>query len=623
VTGYRVERCQGSTCTNFAQIATPIATTFGDTGLATSTSYRYQARATDAAGNLSAYSAIATTTTAAVNVPPVASFTATPTTGTAPLTVGFSNGSTGTITSYAWNFGDSTTSTAANPSKVYSVPGVYTVTLTVSGPAGSDTQTRTGYVTVNSAPASSYTLALTASAGGSVTASPSQSSYAPGTVVTLTATPLDDYVFTGWSGGDVIGNASPVQITMNANRSVGAGFSPILVPTGPSPATASISGGAGSPVLSIPVVARTASFESEIFIDNPTSSSRSVNVRFYGARGTTAAGANSCPTQAVPARSTIALSMTRACPGLPAGSQFGSLLLSETTLRQPLVAYSRTSNPQGNGFSVEAYPLGEFSSARATVTGLKRVMAGSPPFQTNCFVGALGEGVDYRITLTDGTSGRAIGSPVTGTLAAWETVRYLDIFGPTGANAPAGDYANVRADFSVVGSTQAGLVGFCTVQDNRSFGADFRLAKSIDADDESQRRTVHVGHDGSGVLSSPTLFRELGRKHVWLTAVRHPDVLSCTVVGPRSSELEIRLREPGAVGSGAVRAGGNDATSFAWTIAGRASVNAGITGFWAIEVGPREGGSATLPIAYGLTCRAGNGLSTPLLVNPVGFADDF
>ena len=58
VTGYRVERCQGQNCTNFAQIATPTGTTFGDSGLAANTYYRYRVRAADAAGNLSAYSSI-------------------------------------------------------------------------------------------------------------------------------------------------------------------------------------------------------------------------------------------------------------------------------------------------------------------------------------------------------------------------------------------------------------------------------------------------------------------------------------------------------------------------------------------------------------------------------------
>ena len=65
VTGYRVERCQGFSCTTFAQIATPTTTTFSDTALNPSTSYSYRLRAVDAAGNVSAYSNIATATTQA------------------------------------------------------------------------------------------------------------------------------------------------------------------------------------------------------------------------------------------------------------------------------------------------------------------------------------------------------------------------------------------------------------------------------------------------------------------------------------------------------------------------------------------------------------------------------
>ena len=63
VTGYKVERCQGTSCTTFAQIGTPSTTTYSDTGLSASTAYRYRVRATDAAGNLSGYSNIASATT--------------------------------------------------------------------------------------------------------------------------------------------------------------------------------------------------------------------------------------------------------------------------------------------------------------------------------------------------------------------------------------------------------------------------------------------------------------------------------------------------------------------------------------------------------------------------------
>lgn len=62
VTGYRVERCQGVGCTNFAQVGTPTGTTFSDTGVTVGSIYSYRVRATDAAGNLSLYS-IPTSTT--------------------------------------------------------------------------------------------------------------------------------------------------------------------------------------------------------------------------------------------------------------------------------------------------------------------------------------------------------------------------------------------------------------------------------------------------------------------------------------------------------------------------------------------------------------------------------
>ncbi len=59
VTGYRVERCQGAGCSTFAQVGTPSGTTFATRGLPASTSYSYRVRATDAAGNLSGYSNMA------------------------------------------------------------------------------------------------------------------------------------------------------------------------------------------------------------------------------------------------------------------------------------------------------------------------------------------------------------------------------------------------------------------------------------------------------------------------------------------------------------------------------------------------------------------------------------
>jgi chitodextrinase len=65
VTGYRVERCMGTSCTSFAQIGASTVTSFSDSGLTASTSYSYRVRATDAAGHLSGYSNTASAATKA------------------------------------------------------------------------------------------------------------------------------------------------------------------------------------------------------------------------------------------------------------------------------------------------------------------------------------------------------------------------------------------------------------------------------------------------------------------------------------------------------------------------------------------------------------------------------
>jgi Leucine-rich repeat (LRR) protein/PKD repeat protein len=80
--------------------------------------------------------------------PPEANFSATPTTGSAPLTVSFTNTSTGTYISSAWDFGDGFTSTATNPTHTFYLAGAYTVSLNVSGDAGDDIETKTNYITV-------------------------------------------------------------------------------------------------------------------------------------------------------------------------------------------------------------------------------------------------------------------------------------------------------------------------------------------------------------------------------------------------------------------------------------------------------------------------------------------
>ena len=59
VVGYQIERCQGAGCTSFVHIATSTGISHSDTGLTASTTYRYQVRAVDGAGNLSGYAPVA------------------------------------------------------------------------------------------------------------------------------------------------------------------------------------------------------------------------------------------------------------------------------------------------------------------------------------------------------------------------------------------------------------------------------------------------------------------------------------------------------------------------------------------------------------------------------------
>ena len=78
----------------------------------------------------------------------VAGFSASPKSGPPPLSVNFTEQATGDITSWNWDFGDGSTSTAQNPSHTYTDFGTYTVSLTVTGPQGSDTRTKTDYIKV-------------------------------------------------------------------------------------------------------------------------------------------------------------------------------------------------------------------------------------------------------------------------------------------------------------------------------------------------------------------------------------------------------------------------------------------------------------------------------------------
>ena len=105
------------------------------------------------------------TLTGSAAVAPTAAFSGTPTNGNAPLQVNFTDASSGTVTGRSWVFGDGGTSTLASPSHSYTNAGTFPVSLTVSGPLGSNTLPLANYITVTNvtlvAPIAAFTATPT------------------------------------------------------------------------------------------------------------------------------------------------------------------------------------------------------------------------------------------------------------------------------------------------------------------------------------------------------------------------------------------------------------------------------------------------------------------------------
>ncbi|MEO7922091.1 MAG: PKD domain-containing protein [Chitinophagaceae bacterium] len=109
---------------------------------------------------IAAYVVIFSVTTVSGQTP-VANFTGSPVSGCSPLIVNFQDLSTGNPTAWLWDFGNSNTSTLRNPTATYFTPGTYTVSLTVTNPNGSNTLTRSQYITVYESPTVAFTADIT------------------------------------------------------------------------------------------------------------------------------------------------------------------------------------------------------------------------------------------------------------------------------------------------------------------------------------------------------------------------------------------------------------------------------------------------------------------------------
>ncbi|HEY5160378.1 MAG TPA: S8 family serine peptidase [Gaiellaceae bacterium] len=143
----------------------------------------------------------------------VASFTASATSGTTPLTVSFSNTSIN-ASSYSWSFGDGTSSTDSSPTHTFTAVGSYNVTLV----AGNGARSRLANATITvTAPAPVAVFAMSASSGRA----PLNVSF------TNTSTDASYY---GWSFGD--GSSSSIEISPTHTYTKAGTYAVTLTATG-------------------------------------------------------------------------------------------------------------------------------------------------------------------------------------------------------------------------------------------------------------------------------------------------------------------------------------------------------------------------------------------------------
>jgi len=360
----------------------------------------------------------------------------------------------------------------------------------------------------------------------------------------------------------------------------------------------------------VPLVTNTASFHSTIFVHNP-GAAVDVKLTYHGANGTPQAGTPlDCGIHAVGAGQTAEFDIAEVCP-LGAGNHFGTMRVIEQDAGapHPIAVYTRVQHVvSGIGFSTEGYALGSLSNdaGKSVVLGLRRD-AGAPGYWSNCFASSIEAPVNVDMSLFDSNNVQ-VGATYHFNLAAHDSLRLLEVFQAVGVVGTA-DFHDVRAEFSLgagnIGSPS--FAAFCTVQDNVNFGADFRLAKTVNPDDQSRLYSVTVNKDGLGNnIAIPA-----GKKLVLATFLQHPDVMTCRAIGDASDNIEIQIKDP----NGVVVAGGDNIKSIPKFFLGNKD---GGSGIWKIEVGSKNGLGET---QFNLQCASGAGMSRPLVVGSLN--DDF
>ena len=388
---------------------------------------------------------------------------------------------------------------------------------------------------------------------------------------------------------------------------------------------------ASGTVIVLPIAASIpGAYATTVFVRNPNVNAITLNVRYYQADNASPPGDGNpltCSQLTVLGNLAVHVRSRNASARSSAPGNFGQLVLEDVTSTYKInsfYAYSRSQESNGNGFSVEGFPVGNFSSSSSDVLGLKATTA-APHYRSNCFVGALGEPVNYQILLVQGENGVVLGS-LTGSVGAYHrcasstcsrrraSVRTRATSArrfrtrattapPTSASArwkPATTAAPISASRSPRGPTTSARAGSSATR-------------------WTTARDTHASITNPAQLSS-------GKRNIHWAIFDQPDFIKCDLVSDQLSALQIQLRGPTDTVQGTTpftlpagyntapyTAGGSGATGFYIYTGEKSTIDSGITTRWFIDVTASGAGSPTFPINYGIKCYSGNGISVPWL----------
>jgi hypothetical protein len=376
------------------------------------------------------------------------------------------------------------------------------------------------------------------------------------------------------------------------------------------PAAAASAGDAGA-ALVVPYVELSSgprTRATNVFVENHESLAAQVQLRWVGEGSSSSPGLRICGNRTLAGGSLTRLDYAAAC-SLSGTDDRGMLILLATSSAglARLSARADMVLLGGGSLTIDGLPLASLVSTETVhvVTGLPLGSTIASGFTTDCLFGTFFDGSGsggslVRFGLRDGDD-QPLGRDVLLAVKPFSLTRFEDVARLVGAppNTP-----EIRAVFSPAGGGDA-VVGYCLSQAATPKGQTlaYSLAQVDEPLEETRRRSVSVAstpevQGGAAFQITPT---ESTVFHgVFL---RHPDTFSCGVAA--ADALVLAVVPP----DGATRIGGTSNTTGRLDTGVRGSINAGVAGFWGLEVSWDPGARRTAPVTYTISCRSGNGSS--------------